>query len=187
MKKKKSVPNPHDTFVRHTLGRVPAAVEFLRNYLPPDIVVQLDLTRVTLEETSYVDEQLREHFSDLLYRVGLRAGGEAFVFILLEHKSAPDTRVAIQLLRYLAQTWDRMPEPLPLIIPVVIYHGEQPWNVGRRLRDLFGALARNPLWAQFFAGLRLSSLRHFAIPRSRLARRAWLGRGIKSSQTHFRA
>jgi hypothetical protein len=84
MRKKKQIPNPHDAFFRQTLQRPGVAAEFLRLYLPEDIVAQLDLSRVTLEDGSFVDEKLREHFSDLLYRVGLRGGGDAFVFFLLE-------------------------------------------------------------------------------------------------------
>jgi predicted transposase/invertase (TIGR01784 family) len=110
------VPNPHDAFFRHCFARVAVAVEFFRLYLPRQVVTRLDLSRVKLEEGAFVDKKLREHFTDLLFRVGLKGGGEAFIFILLEHKSAPDERVALQVLRYMVQAWDRLPMPLPLII-----------------------------------------------------------------------
>lgn len=147
--KKKPVPNPHDAFFRRTLGREAVAREFLRHYLPAPVSARLDLQTVALEDASFVDEALREHVSDLLYRVGLREGGTAFVYVLLEHKSVPDERVALQVLRYLAQAWDRLPAPLPLIVPVVIYHGAQPWRVGRHLRDLFGPNTQDDIWRRF--------------------------------------
>lgn len=118
-----SQPSPHDTYFRRILARLDAVAEFLRWYLPTSIVAELDLTEVTYADTAFVDAKLRKHFSDLLLRVRLRTGGAAYVLILLEHKSAPDPRVAIQALRYAALLWDQSPLPLPLIIPVVVYHG----------------------------------------------------------------
>jgi predicted transposase YdaD len=58
-------------------------------------------------EGSFIDEGTRRSQCDRLYRVQLRSGGEAFVYFLIEHKSAPDGRVALQLLRYLARIWER--------------------------------------------------------------------------------
>ncbi len=96
MRKQKRVPNPHDAFFRRTMQNPRTAAEFFRLYLPALIVARLDLSRVALEDVSFVDEKLREHFPDLLFRVGLKDGGEAFIFILLEHKSRPDERVSLQ-------------------------------------------------------------------------------------------
>jgi hypothetical protein len=149
MRKRKRVSNPHDAFFRRTMARPRAVAEFLRLYLPSSLVAHLDLSLVHLEDASFVDEKLREHFSDLFYRVGLKEGGEAFVYFLLEHKSGPDERVAIQLLRYLAQAWDRLPLPLPLIIPVVIYHGTAPWNIGENFGSLFARPASEQIWHRY--------------------------------------
>jgi predicted transposase YdaD len=137
-------------FFRQTLQRPGVAAEFLRLYLPEGIVARLDLRRVTLEEGAFVDEKLRRHFSDMLYRVGVKGGGDAFVFFLLEHKSAPDERV-VQLLRYMALAWDRLPLPLPLIIPVVVYHGAAPWRVSRRLSGLFAPSVNDAVWREYLA------------------------------------
>jgi predicted transposase/invertase (TIGR01784 family) len=149
MKKKRPIPNPHDTFFRRLFGRPEVAAEFFRLYLPPEVVAELDLSKVKLEDASFVDEKLREHFSDLLFRVGLKRGGEAYVYLLLEHKSAPDERVALQLLRYVAQAWDRLPAPLPLIVPVVVYHGAAPWRVDKSLSGLFDPAVRGTVWRRY--------------------------------------
>ncbi|NOT63125.1 MAG: ISNCY family transposase, partial [Acidobacteria bacterium] len=98
----KSQPSPHDAFFRRILARPEKAAEFLRWYLPAPIVAELDLNEVSYADTTFADAKLRKHFSDLLLRVTLRDGGKAYVLILLEHKSAPDPRVAIQVLRYAA-------------------------------------------------------------------------------------
>jgi predicted transposase/invertase (TIGR01784 family) len=135
----RKVRNPHDVFFKQTLARPGVAADFLRRYLPPRIVRLLDLRRLAIEKESFVDAKLRQHFSDLLVRVGLRGRGEAYVYILLEHKSAPEEWVALQLLRYVTHAWERLRRAggrLPLIIPVVFYHGAAPWRVSTKLSAL---------------------------------------------------
>ena len=138
--KRKQPPNAHDKFFKSVFGRPAVAADFLRRYLPTSIVRLLDLTRIELEKDSFIDAKLRQHFSDLLYRVGLASGGEAYLYFLLEHKSEPDKWVGLQLLRYLAQAWEQMrrggAERLPLIIPVVFYHGAARWEVDEQFRAL---------------------------------------------------
>jgi hypothetical protein len=72
----------------------------------------------------------------------LKSGSPALVYILFEHKSYPDAMVAFQLLRYVIAIWQRYltdggGKPLPLIIPMVVYHGAEPWNVPVDFAALF--------------------------------------------------
>jgi predicted transposase/invertase (TIGR01784 family) len=97
---------------------------------------------------------LREHFSDLLYRVRLQNGDEANVYLLLEHKSSPDAWVALQLLRYMVRIWERARQEkvktLPPIIPVVVYHGRETWQVSENFDGLFvGPEDFRPYWPNF--------------------------------------
>jgi predicted transposase/invertase (TIGR01784 family) len=135
----KKVLNPHDVFFKQTLARPGVATDFLSRYLPQRIVRLLNLSHLTIEPESFVDAKLRQHFSDLLFRVGLRDSGEAFIYILLEHKSAPEEWVSLQVLRYITQAWERLRQSgdrLPVIIPVVFYQGATPWKISTRLSDL---------------------------------------------------
>ena len=125
--------NPHDQFFKYALGQPQAAREFLRHYLPAEISATLDLSEVELVKDSFVDERLRAHFSDLLYKVKLRGGHDAFVYMLFEHKSYPEPQIAFQLLKYMVRIWETTqrwkPGLLP-IVPVVVYHGEAAWTTG---------------------------------------------------------
>ncbi len=147
------LPNPHDRFFKELFSQLDTAVDFIRHYLPEHLVAAIDLTTLEIVKESFVDEELRQYFSDLLLRVKLKRGGEAFIYILLEHKSSPDDLVALQLLIYLARIWQPnlrgKTKPLPLIFPVVFYHGEESWNVSRSFNALFD-----------FAGM--ESLREYA-------------------------
>lgn len=134
-------PNPHDRFFKELFSETETVADFVRYYLPESLVAAIDLATLEVVKDSFVDEDLRQYFSDLLLRVKLKNGGEAFIYILLEHKSTPDEFVALQLFLYLARIWQPnlrgKTKPLPLIFPVVFYHGEAEWNVSREFSALF--------------------------------------------------
>ena len=123
----------------------------MESYLPPAMLARLDLSTLKLEHESFVDAELRKHFSDLLFSVKTTDQDAVFIYLLLEHKSAPEPWVAFQLLRYIVKFWERQHEQgcerLPLVIPIVFYHGHERWNVARNLSALIaptdlGALAK---------------------------------------------
>lgn len=150
--KDQSITNPHDVYFKKLIGRRSVAVQFLKQYLPATITAEFDWRTLERVEDTFVTEQLREHFSDLIFRVRLRAGDAVYVYILLEHKSAPDKWVALQLLGYIVDLWQDLKEAgaekLPLVIPVVFYHGQRRWNVGINFRDLVAGAEREE-WRGF--------------------------------------
>ena len=131
---------PHDHFFRATFGRTEVARDFLQHYLPERVRAILDLSTLRLRKDTFVDAELREHISDLLYRVDIREGGSAYVYLLFEHKSYPDPATAFQVLRYMVRIWEHPErikvEPLPPIVPVVFYHGASHWNVATHFSAL---------------------------------------------------
>ena len=61
----------------------------------------------------------------------------------MEHKSTPKPLVGLQLLRYMALQWTELLDnkkilnsKLPPIIPIVIYHGGQKWEIFNSFHDL---------------------------------------------------
>ena len=137
------VPNPHDHFFRKTIALPNAVANIARQALPPEVLAQLDLSQMDKVETSWVDEDLRVHFADALFRVRLTGNTRevAHLLILCEHKSYPDQQVAFQVLRYMVQVWrDHLQNsagPLPTIIPLVLYHGREAWTVPRGFEAMF--------------------------------------------------
>ncbi len=133
--------NLHDKFFRETFAEPSMMAEFLRHYLPPEFTAVLDWQRLEVSKDTFVDEELSAHFSDLLCQIGLKSGKAVFVYILIEHKSSPAPWVALQLLRYMLKIWAQKPlrrgTHLPVIFPLVFYHGKQRWNVARHFNALF--------------------------------------------------
>jgi len=84
------ISNPHDLFFKELLSRPEGQRDFVANYLPAAVVAQLDLSSLEPTKDSFVDPKLQAHYSDLVFRVRLRSGRPAFLYLLFEHKSRPD-------------------------------------------------------------------------------------------------
>ena len=143
----------HDGFFKELFGLPEIAADFMRFYLPDEIVAELDLS-VPPEPVreNFIDEELQRHFADMVYQVRLRDGTGAFIFVLFEHKSAPDKWVALQALRYQVKLWAHLQAQgvarLPPIYSVVLYHGAARWKVKRNFHALV-ALPKNSLFRKF--------------------------------------
>jgi predicted transposase/invertase (TIGR01784 family) len=100
------ITTPHNHFFVEFFSRGETAREFVTHYLPPQVVAHIDLDSLEPTKDSFVDVELREHRSDLLFRANLKIGHPGYVYLLFEHKSRPDRRVAFQLFRYLTRIWE---------------------------------------------------------------------------------
>ena len=96
----------HDKFIRDLMSRKPVVQDFLRYYLDQELVNLLDLSTLEIKKDTFVDEELVEHFSDILYQLKFRNGQKTQVYVLIEHKSYSDSLVAFQLLRYMIRIWE---------------------------------------------------------------------------------
>ena len=136
-----SAHQPHDHFFRATFGRTEVASGFAQHYLPEAIRAALDLSTLRPLKDSFIDAELREHSSDLLYEVTMREGGNAYVYLLFEHKSYPEPLTAFQVLRYMVRIWDHLRQQrpgaaFPPIVPILLYHGASRWNAATHFANL---------------------------------------------------
>ena len=56
----------HDKFIRDLMSRKEVVQDFLRYYLDKELVKLLDLSTLEIKKDTFVDEELVEHFSDIL-------------------------------------------------------------------------------------------------------------------------
>lgn len=97
----------------------------------------MDLSSLQTENGSFVDEDMAEVHSDLLYSVKFTdengKNHQGLIYLLMEHKSYPDPFTALQLLRYMTSIWKTYTDKkatLPFILPLVLYHGQTEWEFG---------------------------------------------------------
>ena len=157
MKPSSRTNNPHDAFFREAFSRAEVARSFISEYLPTALLRQADFRTLVIAKDSYVDEELSQHFSDILYRVNL-SGKPSFIYLLFEHKSFVDRMIAFQLLRNMVKIWEGhlKQEPrlktLPVIVPIVVYHGRAKWDVPNNLLGLFDEVAGTRQYIPDFSG-----------------------------------
>ena len=141
MKKKNSTPTPHDATFRQFLTQPEIARDFMELHLPAELRALCDLSTLKLESGSFVEDDLRQYFSDVLYSLKTTAG-DGYVHVLIEHQSSPDRHMAFRLLRYAVAAMQRHLEAghkkLPLVIPVLFYSGKRsPYPYSTRWLDEF--------------------------------------------------
>lgn len=142
-----TVRNPHDKLFHEIYSHKEEAQSFLEQYLPPEVLRQIDSGSLEISKDSFIDEDLKDFYSDLLYKVTLH-GELGYVYVLFEHKSYPDRLIHLQLLEYMLKIWrqhlkqrskekpKKRPIHLPIIMPLVLYHGEQEWPYCIKFSDM---------------------------------------------------
>jgi predicted transposase/invertase (TIGR01784 family) len=137
--KKKSTTTPHDATFRQFLTQPDIARDFMEIHLPAELRAICDLSTLKLESGSFVEDDLRQYFSDVLYSLKT-AAGDGYVHVLIEHQSSPDRHMAFRLVRYAVAAMQRHIEAghkkLPLVIPVLFYTGKRsPYPYSTRWLD----------------------------------------------------
>jgi len=122
-------------------------------WLVPFVVELLDLDQTELQKDTFVDEELKTHYSDMLYKVPIKGTTDknVIVFVLLEHKASSDYWTMLQMLRYIVRIWMREYKAaevekrldsfeLPPVLPIIIYHGEKGYTAPVKLGKLIRAI-----------------------------------------------
>ncbi len=135
------ITQPHNKFFELVFGRGETTAEFLEIYIPPDVASLIDPESLEYEKDTFIDERLKEHFSDLLINMMLKDGRDGHLYFLFEHKSFQDDLAAFQILKYKVFIWDMLQKRkerirFPVIIPVLFYHGPKKWRAGLNFNDL---------------------------------------------------
>ncbi|KOC92026.1 Rpn family recombination-promoting nuclease/putative transposase [Winslowiella iniecta] len=117
---------PHDALFKQFLTYPEAARDFLQIHMPPALLKYCDLDSLHLESCSFVEEDLRAFYSDVLYSLKT-VSGEGYIHCLIEHQSSPDKNMTFRLMRYAIAAMQRHlnagHDCLPVVIPILFYHG----------------------------------------------------------------
>lgn len=151
---RKNIQNPHDKFFKETFGDLMVTKDFLHHYLPPTLLQATDLNTLEPQKDTFIDENLKESFSDLLFKADID-GRSGYFYFLFEHKSHPEKNIVLQLLKYMTEIWQakiikELHQELPIIIPLVIYHGQDHWNTATSLGKMISGYHLLPKEIQSF-------------------------------------
>lgn len=77
--------NDHDKIFKEIESIKENAADFIQGTFPKHLVQQLDLDSLKLEKTSYLDDTLKESFSDLVYSCTYSGETVVTITLLFEH------------------------------------------------------------------------------------------------------
>ncbi len=132
-----------DSAAKLIFGNNRLCSQFLRDY--SEIELLKDVKEEDIEDmtTRYIPMFTEERDSDVVKKVHLKNGEFAYMIALIEHKSAVDYNVTMQLLRYMVYIWedyekeqDRLHKGIsktrdfryPPILPIVYYEWTDKWT-----------------------------------------------------------
>jgi len=136
-----STPTPHDAIFKTFLSNSLLARNFLELHLPEPLLAICDLNTLRLESGSFIEDDLRACYSDILYSLKTTRG-DGYAYVLIEHQSSPDRIMPFRLMRYaiaaMQRHLDAGHKTLPLVIPVLFYQGSRsPYPFSTNWLDLF--------------------------------------------------
>ncbi|EAM9428777.1 TPA_asm: Rpn family recombination-promoting nuclease/putative transposase [Salmonella enterica] len=132
---------PHDAFFKQFLMHPDTARDFLDIHLPAEIRGICDLDTLRLESSHFVEESLKEQYSDVLYSVKMQ-GTSGYIHVLIEHQSTADKKMAFRMMRYAIAAMHRLLKdengPLPLVVPLLFYQEKtSPYPLSMSWLDMF--------------------------------------------------
>ncbi|WP_423063209.1 Rpn family recombination-promoting nuclease/putative transposase [Candidiatus Paracoxiella cheracis] len=168
--------NIHDKYFRSAMSNLRVAKDFMEQHLPRAILAVTDLSTLKLQKESFIDANFKQVMSDVLYQAKIK-GRDSYIYLLAEHQSTPDRLMALRLLRYSCRIMAHHVEnnkgaELPVVVPLVFYHGQQRYPYSTDLFDLFGdsrELAKSVLLEPFHL------IDVNTIPDETLKQRVWSG------------
>jgi len=139
------------------------ARDMLSHHLPMEIQQQINLSTLQIEDGIFIDPQLQESCSDILYSVEWKEkipdqeDMRIFIYALVEQQKKPENFMPFRMIKYTCKIIDKhlanhKEKVLPIVIPVVIFNGVKTYPYPVKVFDLFGdkkALAEKFMFNQF--------------------------------------
>ena len=123
------------------LTKKKVARSFLKYNYPKKFYQEIDFSSFQIDSNSFIDEQLRSSYSDILYKFK-RKGVSSACFILVEHQSSNDKFLPLRIIKYIINILERYAkdypkEKLPAIYPMILYNGTENYTYTTSFLEMF--------------------------------------------------
>ncbi len=137
----------HDSSYKLLFSHRKMVADLIRAFVREDWTAALDLDTLQRVRESGIAQDLREREDDVIWRLRIVQHGRVrwlYLYLILEFQSTVDRSMAVRLLTYVGLLYEDLlksgeigpGEPLPPVLPVVIYNGSDPWTAKTDLADL---------------------------------------------------
>ena len=143
---KKDIHHIHDKSYKDLYSKKEIAIDLFKSLVNKEWTKYLVPENLTLVNKSYITADYEELESDIVYKANVK-NTEVYFYILLEFQSTVDYRMPLRLLFYMCEIlreyavnakhkkYDKNIK-IPAVIPIVLYNGEQKWDVPREFREM---------------------------------------------------
>lgn len=131
----------HDRSFKQAMANKQVAKEFFQTSLPKELAEKINWEVFDLQPGSHVDRRHKELIIDVLYRTEIE-GHAAYLYLLVNHQSTVDKFMPFWTIQYTCNIIDKhlgTHGTIPLVVPLVVYHGKTPWNSSNNINDLVDA------------------------------------------------
>jgi len=135
----------HDHGYKSLFSHPEMVKDLLTGFVIESWVNDLDFSTLTKVNTHFIADEIRERMDDVVWRIKFRDRW-LYIYILLEFQSRPDRWMAVRLLSYTGLLYQDLikskqldlnsSQPLPAVLPLVLYNGSAPWRSALSLSDL---------------------------------------------------
>ena len=137
-----NINNPHDLYFRSSMSDLRVAKDFFEHHLPATIIQEVNLSSLQLQNSSFIDTNLRESVVDVLYAVNFN-DEPGYLYVVVEHQRKPQKLMAHRVLNYMLRIVDHHINThnttiLPIVYPIVFYNGSKPYPYSTDLFSLYG-------------------------------------------------
>ena len=133
---------PYDAAYKRLFSHREMVRHLLTGFAPGGLAGELDLETLERWPDSHVSEELRRRYQDRVWRVRRRGRGQwLYVLVLLEFQASVDRTMAVRILAYTGLLYedlllDGARDPLPPVLPIVLYHGRKRWTAPEEVAEL---------------------------------------------------
>jgi predicted transposase/invertase (TIGR01784 family) len=135
-----SIKHPYDSFFKKLFDNEENIRDFLRVYLPKDLVKNLDFESIKISDTEKENKKHKKYYLDLCVDC-LVSETQSKIYIIFEHKSYHDKLTLIQTMNYCLTIWESEIENhqkyLTPIVPFIFYHGKTKSKLKKNFREYF--------------------------------------------------
>jgi predicted transposase/invertase (TIGR01784 family) len=113
----------------------------LQSFVKLKWVELVDFDHITLEPVTFIDRDFKKKEADLIWKLPLKDGKTAYLYLLLEFQSTIDKSMPLRLLSYIVNFYSSKHKELkdgklPVVFPLVLYNGKPRWTAPKCIEDM---------------------------------------------------
>lgn len=132
----------HDYGYKILFSNVTIFRQLLETFVDQPWVKELDFSEAETVNSSFISKSYKKTESDIIYKLKLKNGKDAYVYVLLEFQSSVDRFISVRILNYLTSLYvslirsGQIKDKLPPVFPILLYNGDPKWTAPDNVADL---------------------------------------------------